>query len=53
MLTRCKRGMFIVTQWDFIWTKAANTLVGRMAAAWGNVVWAIPESEDWQKGIQE
>lgn len=53
MLTRCKRGMFIVTQWDFIWTKAANTLVGRMAAAWGDVVWAIPESEDWQKGIQE
>ncbi|KAI0359865.1 hypothetical protein OH77DRAFT_1365274, partial [Trametes cingulata] len=39
MLTRCKRGMYIVTSWGFVWDKAAHTLVGRMAAAWGDEVW--------------
>ncbi|CDO73717.1 hypothetical protein BN946_scf185015.g45 [Trametes cinnabarina] len=43
MLTRCKRGMYIVTSWGFVWDKAADTLVGRMAAAWGNDVWVNPE----------
>ena len=43
MLTRCKRGMYIVTSRNFVWEKAANTLVGRMAASWGEGVWVIPE----------
>ncbi|KAI0833476.1 AAA domain-containing protein [Trametes gibbosa] len=43
MLTRCKRGMYIVTSWDFVWKRANNTLVGRMAAAWGDEVWVNPE----------
>ena len=43
MLTRCKRGMYIVTHWKFIWERAADTLVGRMAATWGEGVWATPE----------
>ena len=43
MLTRCKRGMFIVTNWEFVFTKASNTLVGRMAAAWGDDVWVTPD----------
>ncbi|KAI8980183.1 P-loop containing nucleoside triphosphate hydrolase protein [Trametes punicea] len=37
------RGMYIVTSWNFIFEKAANTLVGRMAAAWGDEVWVNPE----------
>lgn len=43
MLTRCKRGMYIVTSWEFVWERAANTLVGRMAAKWGDEVWVNPE----------
>ncbi|KAI0331917.1 P-loop containing nucleoside triphosphate hydrolase protein [Cubamyces sp. BRFM 1775] len=37
------RGMYIVTSWNFVWEKAASTLVGRMAAAWGEDVWVNPE----------
>ncbi|EJF64958.1 hypothetical protein DICSQDRAFT_159914 [Dichomitus squalens LYAD-421 SS1] len=37
------RGMYIVTSWDFVWDRAAQTLVGRMAAAWGDEVWVNPE----------
>ena len=43
MLTRCKRGMYIVTSWPFVWQKASDTLVGRMAGAWGKEVWVLPE----------
>lgn len=43
MLTRCKRGMYIITSWNFVWERAANTLVGRMAAKWGDSVWVNPE----------
>ncbi|KAL7279197.1 hypothetical protein ACG7TL_007037 [Trametes sanguinea] len=43
MLTRCKRGMYIVTSWQFVCEKASSTLVGRMAAAWGDDVWVNPE----------
>ena len=43
MLTRCKRGMYIVTSWDFVWERAPATMVGRMAAAWGDEVWVMPE----------
>ncbi len=43
MLTRCKRGMYIVTDWDFVFKKATDTLVGRMAAAWDVDVWINPE----------
>ncbi|RPD74791.1 P-loop containing nucleoside triphosphate hydrolase protein [Lentinus tigrinus ALCF2SS1-7] len=37
------RGMYIVTDWDFVFGRAANTLVGRMATAWGEEVWVNPE----------
>ena len=43
MLSRCKRGMYIVTHWDFVNGLAANTLVGRMSAAWDESVWVNPE----------
>ena len=43
MLTRCKRGMYIVTEWNFVYGNAANTLVGRMASTWGDEVWINPE----------
>lgn len=43
MLTRCKRGMYIVTSWNFVQTRAHNTLVGRMAAKFGDEVWINPE----------
>ncbi|OSD06570.1 hypothetical protein PYCCODRAFT_1422789 [Trametes coccinea BRFM310] len=43
MLTRCKRGMYIVTSWQFVCEKASSTLVGRMAAAWGDDIWVNPE----------
>ena len=39
MLTRCKRGMYIVTSWEFVHGIAADTLVGRMSEAWGERVW--------------
>ncbi|KAI0719276.1 P-loop containing nucleoside triphosphate hydrolase protein [Cerioporus squamosus] len=37
------RGMYIVTEWDFVFGKATDTLVGRMAAAWDVDVWINPE----------
>ncbi|KAI0661728.1 P-loop containing nucleoside triphosphate hydrolase protein [Cubamyces menziesii] len=37
------RGMYIVTSWPFVWQKASDTLVGRMAGAWGKEVWVLPE----------
>ncbi|TFK87476.1 hypothetical protein K466DRAFT_490831 [Polyporus arcularius HHB13444] len=37
------RGMYIVTDWDFVFKKATDTLVGRMAAAWDVDVWINPE----------
>lgn len=43
MLTRCKRGMYIVTNWHFVHGKAADTLAGRMAAAWGEEAWVAPD----------
>ena len=43
MLTRCKRGMYIVTSWDFVHGVAAGTLVGMMSTAWGEEVWVNPE----------
>ena len=43
MLTRCKRGMYIVTSWNFVWQRAYSTMVGRMAAAWGDEAWVTPE----------
>ena len=43
MLTRCKRGMYIVTSWEFVWQRAYATMVGRMAAAWGDEAWVTAE----------
>ena len=48
MLTRCKKGMYIVTEWDFVWSVASDTLVGKMAASWSHSdmldqVWVNPE----------
>ncbi|KAH9850369.1 P-loop containing nucleoside triphosphate hydrolase protein [Lenzites betulinus] len=37
------RGMYIVTSWNFVQTRAHNTLVGRMAAKFGDEVWINPE----------
>lgn len=39
MLTRCKKGMFICSKWDFVTGVAANTLVGQMAKHWGEECW--------------
>lgn len=47
MLTRCKKGMYICSSWGFVMQKAANTLVGMMAAKWGDdpeKLWFTPES---------
>ena len=35
--------MYIVTSWGFVDGIAAHTLVGRMAAAWGDEAWVNPE----------
>ena len=43
MLTRCKRGMYIVTKWEFVYGVAADTLVGRMVSQWGKDVWINPD----------
>ncbi|KAI1797127.1 P-loop containing nucleoside triphosphate hydrolase protein [Ganoderma leucocontextum] len=37
------QGMYIVTSWDFVWERAHETMVGRMAAAWGDEAWVNPE----------
>lgn len=36
MLTRCKRGMVIVANRDFIFNQGKNTLLGRLAQSWGS-----------------
>ncbi|THG99082.1 hypothetical protein EW026_g3215 [Hermanssonia centrifuga] len=44
MLTRCKKGMFICTSWDFLVDgKGANSLVGRLAASCGDEAWLSME----------
>ncbi|PSS19948.1 hypothetical protein PHLCEN_2v3121 [Hermanssonia centrifuga] len=44
MLTRCKKGMFICTSWDFLVDgKGANSLVGRLAASCGDDAWLSME----------
>ena len=43
MLTRCKRGMYIVTKWEFVYGVAVDTLVGRMVSQWGEGVWINPD----------
>ena len=39
MLTRCKKGMFIVTSRAFLSGKASATLVGKLAQEWGPSGW--------------
>ncbi|EED85947.1 predicted protein [Postia placenta Mad-698-R] len=39
MLTRCKRGMYICTSWEFIQVIAKETLVGKMAIEFGDDAW--------------
>jgi hypothetical protein len=39
MLTRCKKGMFIVSSQTFLAGPGANSLVGEMARAAGEVAW--------------
>ncbi|KAI0775212.1 P-loop containing nucleoside triphosphate hydrolase protein [Trametes elegans] len=38
-----RRGMYIVTSWGFVTSQAADTLVGHMAASWGDGAWVRPE----------
>ena len=35
--------MYIVTSWSFVEQKAYGTMVGRMAATWGDEAWVLPE----------
>ncbi|KAI0649113.1 P-loop containing nucleoside triphosphate hydrolase protein [Trametes meyenii] len=37
------QGMYVVSSWGFVTGRACNTLVGRMAAAWGDDVWIQPD----------
>lgn len=40
MLSRCKKAMFICSSWDFLMDgKGAQSLVGKMAAAYGDEAW--------------
>ena len=39
MLSRCKKGMFIVTSRAFLSGKASATLVGKLAQEWGPSGW--------------
>ncbi|OBZ72573.1 ATP-dependent helicase NAM7 [Grifola frondosa] len=39
MLTRCKRGMFIFTSWDFLFGVGSESLVGEMARDLSDDVW--------------
>ena len=47
MLTRCKKGMYICSRWDFVKGVAANTLVGQMAKNWGKNYWKA--AWDWDE----
>lgn len=53
MLTRCKRGMFICANKKFlIEGKGKNTLVGKMAAEWGEKGWVeIKDVEDGKVAV--
>lgn len=39
MLTRCKKGMFICSSWDFLDGIGKETLVGKMASFCGDRAW--------------
>lgn len=39
MLSRCKRGMYICSSWDFLHGIGRGSLVGRMAAAAQDEAW--------------
>ncbi|EPQ54331.1 hypothetical protein GLOTRDRAFT_106780 [Gloeophyllum trabeum ATCC 11539] len=39
MLSRCKRGMFVITSKQFLHGIASSSLMGKMAAEWGDEGW--------------
>ncbi|KAH9178234.1 P-loop containing nucleoside triphosphate hydrolase protein [Lactarius sanguifluus] len=50
MLTRCQRGMYIVSNKAFLQGRGANSLVGQMAAELGNLPGAWLTQKDIEKG---
>ncbi|KAF8994650.1 hypothetical protein BDQ17DRAFT_1366575 [Cyathus striatus] len=38
LLTRCRKGLIIVTGRQFLYDGGANTLLGRLSRYWGNKV---------------
>lgn len=44
MLTRCKKALYVCSSWDFLVSgKGVNSLVGRMAASFGDDAWYMVE----------